>query len=125
MRGMRIGVGLVAMLALAGCAGTPDFTELSVRVEPPAGLEPGADTELQVRLSGRDGILAETHTTPSGSGPWPVTLRFDRHTFEAARSPRLTAELRQQGSLTHVSPEPVAIASPEAAPVSLPLVPRR
>lgn len=125
MQRIRLGVGALAMLALAGCAGTPEFTELSALVEPPAGLELGADAELQVRLSDAEGALAETHATPSGSGPWPVTLRFDRRTFEAARSPRLSAELRQQGSLTHVSPEPVAISAPDESSVSLPLVPRR
>ncbi|MFQ3790187.1 YbaY family lipoprotein [Halomonas sp. A29] len=117
-----LSIGVV--VALAGCAGTPDFTELSVRVEPPAGLEPTADTELRVQLRDAEGTLAETRSTPSGSGPWPVALRFDRRTLEAARSPQLSAELRQQGNLTHVTSEPVPISGTGERPVSLPLDPR-
>ncbi|QOR37343.1 hypothetical protein HNO52_01570 [Billgrantia diversa] len=112
------------LLVLAGCAGTPDFAELEAHVEPPAGLEPAGDAELRVQLRDAGGTLAETRATPSGSGPWTVTLRFDRRTLEAASSPRLSAELRQQGSLTHVTAEPVAISAPGEEPVSLPLDPR-
>lgn len=117
-------LGIGALLALAGCAGTPDFAELEARVEPPVGVEPAENAELRVQLRDAEGTLAETRSTPSGSGPWPVTLRFDRRTLEAARSPRLSAELRQQGSLTHVTSEPVAVPDSGAGPVSLPLDPR-
>ncbi|MGR2740618.1 YbaY family lipoprotein [Billgrantia sp. Q4P2] len=113
-----------ALVVLAGCAGTPDFAELNVRVTPPAGLEPTGDAELRVQLRDAGGTLAETRSTPSGSGPWPVVLRFDRRTLEAASSPQLSAELRQQGSLTHVTSEPVAISGIGEGPVNLPLDPR-
>ncbi|MCE8021723.1 hypothetical protein HOP51_16625 [Halomonas sp. MCCC 1A11036] len=121
---MRFTISMLALLALAGCASAPDFTELTAQVEPPAGLEPAADAELQVQLRDAEGTLAATHATPRGSGPWPVVLRFDRRTLEAARSPQLAAELRQGGSLTHVTAEPVAVSGTDASPVSLPLAPR-
>lgn len=117
-------LGIGVLLALAGCAGAPDFAELEAHVEPPAGLEATGDAELRVQLRDAGGTLAETRSSPSGSGPWPVTLRFDRRTLDAAHSPRLSAELRQQGSLTHVTSEPVALSDPGAGPVSLPLDPR-
>lgn len=120
----RAAISLLGLLVLAGCAGTPQFTELNTQVVPPAGLELAAETELQVRLSDAEGTLAQTHVTPSGSGPWPVTLRFDRRTLEATPRPQLSAELRQQGSLTHVSPEPVAVSDSGEGVISLPLAPR-
>ncbi|UYG04145.1 YbaY family lipoprotein [Halomonas sp. LR3S48] len=117
-------LGALALVVLAGCAGTPDFAELNVRVTPPGGLEVSEDAELRVQLRDAGGTLAETRATPSGSGPWPIALRFDRRTLEAAHSPQLSAELRQQGNLTHVTAEPVAISGSGGEPVSLPLDPR-
>ncbi|MBA2780639.1 YbaY family lipoprotein [Billgrantia kenyensis] len=120
----RLALVTLGLVALTGCAGAPQFTELDAQVEPPAGLEPSDDAELRVRLSDDSGTLAETQATPHDSGPWPVTLRFDRRTFESARSPQLSAELRQQGNLTHITPEPVIVPGPDAGPFSLPLAPR-
>ncbi|MCE8016887.1 hypothetical protein HOP62_12490 [Halomonas sp. MCCC 1A17488] len=124
-RRTRLGVAALALLVMAGCAGAPDFAELDVRVEPPPGLAPTEEAELRVQLRDAGGTLAETRATPRGSGPWPVTLRFDRRTLEEARSPRLSAELRQQGSLTHVTSEPAPVPTPGEGPLNLPLDPRR
>lgn len=123
-RRARLGAAVLMLMALAGCAGSPDFVELDTRIEPPAELVPSQDAELRVQLRDASGPLAETRSTPSGNGPWPVTLRFDRRALEQARSPRLTAELRQQGSLTHVTAEPVPISAADTGPLSLPLDPR-
>ncbi|WP_165789410.1 YbaY family lipoprotein [Billgrantia endophytica] len=122
---MRLMLTLLAMLVLAGCAGTPQFTELRTSVTPPAELEPSADAELSVRLHDASGTLAETSLGQLSSGPWPVVLRYDSRSLEEARAPQLSAELRQQGRLTHVTEEPVLLradASDES--ITLPLSPR-
>ncbi|WP_104203243.1 YbaY family lipoprotein [Billgrantia saliphila] len=123
LRQASIALGL---LVLAGCAGTPDFAEVPIRVEPPAQLRLTEDAELRVRLSGADGPLAETHVEPRDSGPWSVVLRYDRRAIETAPAPRLSATLRQQGRLTHATAEPVALeATRPDAPISLSLDPYR
>ncbi|MCE8004487.1 YbaY family lipoprotein [Billgrantia ethanolica] len=124
MRRQRIAITALTLLILAGCAGTPEFAELDVQVEPPSGVELAQDAELRVWLSDAGGTLAETRAKPSGAGPWPAALRFDRRTLEAASAPRLAAELRQQGRITHITPEPVEMPSGGRGPVSLPLEPR-
>ncbi|MCG6658886.1 hypothetical protein HOP52_14090 [Halomonas campisalis] len=121
----RLALTLLAVLVLAGCAASPDFTELRTRVIPPADLALAEDAELRVYLRDAGGILAETRLDPLDSGPWPVVLRYDRGALAGAEAPRLSAELRQAGRLTHATPEPVALA-PEAATddVDLPLAVR-
>ncbi|MCE8039413.1 YbaY family lipoprotein [Halomonas sp. MCCC 1A11062] len=124
VRHHRIGIAALTLLMLAGCAGTPEFADLDVQVEPPGGVELAQDAELRVWLSDAGGTLAETRATPSGAGPWPAALRFDRRTLEAASSPRLAAELRQQGRITHITPKPAEMPAGGRGPVSLPLEPR-
>jgi uncharacterized lipoprotein YbaY len=122
---LHLMLSLLAALVLAGCAGTPQFTELRTSVEPTAQLEPAEDAELSVRLSDAGGTLAETRVTPLDPGPWPVVLRYDSRALEGADAPRLSAELRQQGRLTHATAEPVPLETDAPAePVSLPLDPR-
>ncbi|MCC5882284.1 MAG: YbaY family lipoprotein [Halomonas sp.] len=123
-RWLRLGLGALTLVALTGCAGTPDFAELEAQVEPPGTLTLAPDAELRVWIGDAGGTLAETRATPSGPGPWPVTLRFDRRTLDAARSPQLSAELRQQGSLTHTTSEPAGMPTNERGPVNLRLEPR-
>ncbi len=113
---------LLLAVALAGCAGTPALSELRAQVEPPPGLEVTDDAELDVRLVGARGTLAETHVTPRGQGPWPVVLRYAPPQDDA--SVQLRAELRQQGRVTHAA-EPLSLD--DTAPgdiLSLPIVPR-
>lgn len=124
LRRNRIGIAALTLLMLAGCAGTPEFAEVEVQVEPPGGVELAQDAELRVWLSDAGGTLAETRATPSGAGPWPAALRFDQRTLEAASAPRLAAELRQQGRITHITPEPSEMPASGRGPVSLPLEPR-
>ncbi|KAA0010441.1 hypothetical protein F0A17_18455 [Billgrantia pellis] len=122
LRHASIALGLV----LAGCAGSPDFAEIPIRVESPAQFRLVEGAELRVRLSDADGPLAETQVEPSDSGPWPVVLRYDRRALEAARTLRLSATLRQQGRLTHATAESVELETPRPdAPISLLLVPLR
>ncbi|WP_445156635.1 hypothetical protein [Halomonas sp. E14] len=119
---LRYPIALMLAVALAGCAGTPDLSELRAQVEPPPGLVVSNDAELDVRLVGAGGTLAETHVTPRGPGPWPVVLRYAPPRDDA--SVQLRAELRQQGRVTH-SAEPLQLD--DAAPgdtLSLPILPR-
>ncbi|MCE9662888.1 YbaY family lipoprotein [Halomonas sp. M5N1S17] len=123
---LALALGLLVMLVLAGCAGTPQFTELQARVIPPDPLTLSDDAELNVRLSDADGTLAETTLTHLGTPPWAVSLRHDSQALEDSRSPRLSAELRQRGELTHATSEPVLLEeSHPDEPVTLSLDPRR
>lgn len=127
-RPLVIALGLVATLALAGCAGTPDFELLRTQVAPEAPLSPAADAELRVRLEASDGsgTLAETSVSGLGGSPWPVVLQVDRRALERAGAARLHAELREAGRVTHASPEPVSPSERDAEGViELPLAPRR
>lgn len=119
---LRFPAALLLAVALAGCAGTPPLSELRAQVEPPPGLEVSDDAELDVRLVGASGTLAETHVTPRGPGPWPVVLRYAPPRDDA--SVGLRAELRQHGRVTHAA-EPLLLD--DAAPgdtLSLPILPR-
>ncbi|MFY0991239.1 hypothetical protein [Halomonas sp. C05BenzN] len=122
--GRVIALGLLAVLSLAGCTGTPDFEQLRAEVIPETPLSPGPDAELRVRLEATDGsgTLAETRTTGPGSSPWAVVLRVDRRALERAGTAQLHAELREAGRVTHASPEPVP---PAGGVIELPLAPRR
>lgn len=123
---LRLALGLLVMLVLAGCAGTPQFTELQARVIPPEPLTLSDDAELNVRLSDADGTLAETTLTHLDAPPWAASLRYDSQALEGSRAPRLSAELRQRGELTHATSEPVLLEeSRPDEPVTLPLDPRR
>ena len=123
---LRLSLGLLVMLVLVGCAGTPEFSELQARVIPPDPLTLTDDTELNVRLSDDAGTLAETTLTHLGTLPWTMALRHDSQALEDARSPQLSAELRQGGKLTHATSEPVLLEdrTPDE-PVTLPLAPRQ
>lgn len=123
---LRLALGLLVMLVLAGCAGTPQFAELQARVVSPEPLTLGDDAELSVRLSDADGTLAETTLTHLDTPPWAVALRHDSQALQDSRSPQLSAELRQGGELTHATSEPVLLEdrTPDE-PVTLPLDPRQ
>ncbi|AMC99133.1 YbaY family lipoprotein [Halomonas chromatireducens] len=122
----KLALGLLMLLVLAGCAGTPQFTELQARVIPPDPLTLTDDAELNVRLSDADGTLAETTLTHLGTPPWPVALRHDSQALDEASSPQLSAELRQGGELTHATSEPVLLEErTRDEPVTLPLAPRQ
>ncbi|WP_444678620.1 hypothetical protein [Halomonas sp. E19] len=75
---LRNPIALMLAVALAGCAGTPDLSELRAQVEPPPGLVVSNDAELDVRLVGAGGTLAETHVTPRGPGPGPWCCAMPR-----------------------------------------------
>ncbi|RCV88655.1 YbaY family lipoprotein [Billgrantia montanilacus] len=121
----RLALGLLVTLVLVGCAGTPQFTELQTRVVPPEPMTLSDDAELNVRLSDAEGTLAETTLTHLDAPPWAVSLRHDSQALEDARAPRLSAELRQRGELTHATGEPVPLeeSNPDE-PVTLSLDPR-
>ena len=123
---IRLTLGMLVMLVLVGCAGTPQFTDLQARVVPPEPLTLTDDAELNERLSDADGTLAETTLTHLDTPPWAVALRHDSRALEDARSPQLSAELRQRGELTHATSEPVLLeeSDPDEA-VILPLAPRQ
>lgn len=68
-RPRRLALPLLAALALAGCAATPEFAELNTRVLPPQGLSLDDRAELRVALSDADGAWPRPGSKRTAAAP--------------------------------------------------------
>ncbi|MGM8930558.1 YbaY family lipoprotein [Salinicola halophyticus] len=117
---------LLALGALTGCAGGPQFETLAARVvsEKPVTLPESAVLEVQLKDVSTGDVLASSRYEQLGQLPIPVTLQYAPEAINGDDLYRLSAQIRDDGGILYLNPEPVSVFSDDDAPEpDIPLTP--
>ncbi|WP_157956802.1 YbaY family lipoprotein [Salinicola aestuarinus] len=115
-RPVRTSTAAGLALLIAGCASGPQFETLSARVvsESPAPLAPDATLEVQLENASTGDVLASSRVEHLGAFPLPVTLRYAPQSIRSDDLYQLDAQIRRDGRIVYLSPEPLAVFGADA-----------
>jgi|GEM_PF-3085536 len=104
---------LLALGALAGCAGGPQFETLAARVvsEKPVTLPASAALEVQLKDVSTGDVLASSRYEQLGQLPIPITLQYAPEAINRDDLYRLSAQIRDDDRILYLNPEPVSVFS--------------
>ncbi|WP_157956715.1 YbaY family lipoprotein [Salinicola halimionae] len=104
---------LLALVALTGCAGGPQFETLAARVtsEKPVTLPQSAVLEVQLKDISTGDVLASSRYEQLGRLPIPITLQYASEAINRDDLYRLSAQIRDDDRILYLNPDPVSVFS--------------
>lgn len=111
LRTIRLITVMLALGALAGCAGGPQFETLAARVtsEKPVTIPEAAILEVQLKDISTGDVLASGRYEQLGQLPVPVTLQYAPEAIDPDNLYQLDAQIRDDDRILYLNPDPVSV----------------